>query len=151
MSTKPGILRETHLKALARCYRISSCGFTEQFITYWQLQELPKTLPYRRESLASKKALAQVLDVNQSFLDDPCSWKATNHILKPDCLFCGRWSHYVQTVKFGQQYWTRKKKFKESAKVCIWQILISRPASPKLCLALTAFRISRKQYSLLCK
>lgn len=113
--------------------------------------------PYSRESLASRRILAQVLDINQCFLDDPCSQKATKHILKSvwdtGSLLHGRWSCYVQMVNFGQQYWLRKKKFKESAKGSLWQILISGPVLPKLCLASTVFYESiwtfRKQYSLL--
>lgn len=34
MSSKPGILRELHHRAAVSCYRISSCAFTEQFITH---------------------------------------------------------------------------------------------------------------------
>lgn len=65
------------------------------------------------------------------------------HILKAvwdtDSLLLRKRSCYVQMVNFGQQYWLKRKTFKEYAQGSLHQTLIQEPALLKLCLALTVF------------
>lgn len=65
------------------------------------------------------------------------------HILKSvwdrDFLLHGKGSCYVQMLNFEQQYWFRRKKFKEFAQSSLWETLIRGPALPKLSLATYSF------------